>query len=37
MPLGTGGLVVVPARREKLQRLYIDCIQPRVGSKELYL
>ena len=30
MPLGTGGLVVVPARREKLQRLYIDCIQPRV-------
>ena len=37
MPLGTGGLVVVLARREKLQRLYIDCIQPRVGSKELYL
>ena len=37
MSLGTGGLVVVPARREKLQRLYIDCIQPRVGSKELYL
>ena len=36
MSLGTGGLVVVPARREKLQRLYIDCNPATCGAQRNY-